>query len=106
LILRVAYGGLGGAFDFQEGAEVGKGVEFDEAVGEAPGVAVFFEEELLDEAQGVKQGEDLVGRGEVEVEGFAGMQAGGGGGAFEGQQGARGGISISRGMALETRGRE
>ena len=35
LILNVADGGFGGAFDFEEGAEVGEGVEFDEAVGEA-----------------------------------------------------------------------
>jgi hypothetical protein len=87
LRLRGSHGGFGGAFDFQEGAEVGEGIEFDETIGEAPGVAVLFEEEELHEAQGGEQGDDLAGRGEVEVEGFTGAQAGGGGGAFEGQQG-------------------
>ena len=87
LILNVADGGFGGAFDFEEGAEVGEGVEFDEAVGEAPGVAVLFEKKELLESEGLQEGEDLIGRSEVEVEGFAGAEAGGGGGTLEGEEG-------------------
>lgn len=92
--LHGADGGFGGVgalgFDFDEMAEAGEFVKFDEAIVELPGFAVFLKEEDLLEAKGLEERDKLIDGIDVEVEGFAGAQAGLSGRAFESEQGGGG----------------